>query len=83
MASLSIYSTKSVTAKSANLLTRGLSNVSRSSISIHVEFCLTNPNKWNERFFITFHDNPFVVPANIKTERAAMHAHIAHLFRDV
>ncbi len=42
-----------------------------------------DPNKWNERFFITFHDNPFVIPANIKTARAAMHANIARLFRDV
>jgi hypothetical protein len=42
-----------------------------------------DPNKWNERFFITFHDNPFVIPANIKAGRATMHTHIAHLFRDV
>lgn len=42
-----------------------------------------DPNKWNERFFITFHDNPFVIPADIKAARAAVHAHVAHLFRDV
>jgi hypothetical protein len=42
-----------------------------------------DPNKWNERFFITFRDNPFVIPANIKAARATMHAHIAHLFHDV
>jgi hypothetical protein len=42
-----------------------------------------DPNKWNERFYITFHDNPFVIPANIKATRAMMHAHVAHLFHDV
>lgn len=42
-----------------------------------------DPDKWDQRFFITFHDNPFVIPANIKAARATMHAHIAHLFRDV
>ncbi|MGD0905097.1 MAG: hypothetical protein ABR924_19530, partial [Terracidiphilus sp.] len=42
-----------------------------------------DPNKWNERFYITFHDNPFVIPDNIKAERAMTHAHVAHLFQDV
>jgi hypothetical protein len=42
-----------------------------------------DPNKWNDRFYITFHDNPFVIPTNIKAARAMMHAHVAHLFHDV
>ena len=42
-----------------------------------------DPHKWNERFYITFHDNPFVIPANIKAARAMLHTHIAHLFHDV
>jgi len=42
-----------------------------------------DPNKWGKRYYITFQDNPFVIPANIKAARATMHAHITHLFRDV
>jgi len=42
-----------------------------------------DPNKWNDRFYITFHDNPFVIPTNIKAARAMTHAHVAHLFHDV
>jgi len=42
-----------------------------------------NPNEWNERFYITCGDNPFIVPAQLKLYRAELHAHIARLFRDV
>ena len=42
-----------------------------------------DPNEWNERFYITFQDNPFIIPDEIKASRAFMHAHVAHLFRDV
>ncbi|PYV23476.1 MAG: hypothetical protein DMG27_15595 [Acidobacteria bacterium] len=42
-----------------------------------------NLNEWNERFYITCGDNPFIVPAQLKLYRAELHAHIARLFRDV
>jgi len=42
-----------------------------------------DPNEWSERYYITFQDNPFIVPNEIKTARAYMHTHIARLFRDV
>jgi hypothetical protein len=42
-----------------------------------------NPNEWNERFYITCGDNPFIVPAQLKLYRTELHAHIARLFRDV
>ena len=42
-----------------------------------------DPNEWNERFYITTGDNPFIVPAQLKLYRAQLHAHIARLFRDV
>src|SRR5487761_756417 len=42
-----------------------------------------NPNEWNERFYVTRGDNPFIVPAQLKLYRAELHAHIARLFRDV
>jgi hypothetical protein len=42
-----------------------------------------NPHEWNERFYITFGDNPFIVPAQVKTNRTQLHADIARLFRDV
>ncbi len=42
-----------------------------------------DPNEWNKRYYITFGDNPFIVPAQLKTYRAELHAHIAQLFRDV
>jgi hypothetical protein len=42
-----------------------------------------NPNEWNERYYITFGDNPFIVPAELKLQRTELHAHIAGLFRDV
>jgi len=46
-------------------------------------FLSNNPNEWNERFYITFGDNPFIVPAQLKLYRVELHAHIARLFRDV
>ena len=42
-----------------------------------------NPNEWNERYYITFGDNPFVMPARLKQRRTALYAEIARLFRDV
>ena len=42
-----------------------------------------DPNEWSERYYITFQDNPFVIPEEIKAGRAHMHAVIARLFRDV
>lgn len=42
-----------------------------------------NPNQWNERYYITSGDNPFIVPAKLKIHRTSMHAQIAHMFRDV
>jgi hypothetical protein len=42
-----------------------------------------DPNEWSERYYITFQDNPFIVPNEIKAARAYMHTHIARLFRDV
>ena len=42
-----------------------------------------NPNEWNERFYITTGDNPFIVPGQLKMHRAQLHAYVAHLFRDV
>jgi hypothetical protein len=43
----------------------------------------SNPNEWNERFYTTTGDNPFIVPARLKLHRAALHAHVASLFRCV
>ena len=42
-----------------------------------------DPNEWSERYYITFQDNPFILPNEIKAARAYMHTHIARLFRDV
>jgi len=42
-----------------------------------------DPNKWSERFYIVCGDNPFVVPDRLREARAALHANVAHLFRDV
>ncbi len=42
-----------------------------------------DPNEWSERYYITFQDNPFIVPGEVKAARAYMHAHIARLFRDL
>ena len=42
-----------------------------------------DPNEWNERYYITFNDSPFVVPAQLKVRRSELHSHIAHLFRNV
>ena len=42
-----------------------------------------DPNEWSERYYITFQDNPFIVPNEIKVARVYMHTHIARLFRDV
>jgi len=43
----------------------------------------SDPNEWNQRYYITFQDNPFVIPANILQSRKALHAEIARLFTDV
>jgi len=42
-----------------------------------------DPNEWSKRYYITFGDNPFVDPAELKLRRTELHAHIAGLFRDV
>jgi hypothetical protein len=42
-----------------------------------------DPNKWTERFYIVCGDNPFVVPDRLRQARTALHANVAHLFRDV
>ncbi len=42
-----------------------------------------NPNEWNERFYMTSGDNPFIVPAKLKLYRTELHAHMSRLFRDV
>ena len=41
-----------------------------------------DPNQWSKRYYITFQDNPFVIPDEIRASRAFMHATIARLFRD-
>ena len=41
-----------------------------------------DPHQWNKRYYITFQDNPFVIPDEIKASRALMHKAIARLFRD-
>jgi hypothetical protein len=43
----------------------------------------SDPDEWNQRYYITFQDNPFVIPANILQSRKALHAEIARLFTDV
>jgi hypothetical protein len=42
-----------------------------------------DPNTWGKRYYITFQDNPFVIPDEIKAARAFMHSTIGRLFRDV
>jgi hypothetical protein len=42
-----------------------------------------HPNEWNERFYLACGDNPFIVPAQLKLYRAALHTDVARLFRDV
>lgn len=42
-----------------------------------------DPNVWNERYFITFQDNPFATEAGIRQTRRANHANVARLFTDV
>ena len=42
-----------------------------------------DPDEWNERFYITFQDNPFVSEAGIRQTRQAHHANVARLFTDV
>jgi hypothetical protein len=43
----------------------------------------SDPNEWNQRYYITFQDNPFVIPANILRSRKVLHGEIARLFTDV
>jgi hypothetical protein len=42
-----------------------------------------DPNEWSERYYITFQDNAFIIPDEIKAARTYMQAHVAGLFRDV
>lgn len=42
-----------------------------------------DPNKWSKRYYVTFQDNPFIIPDEINAARAQTHAEIARLFRDV
>jgi hypothetical protein len=42
-----------------------------------------DPNEWNERYYITFQDNPFVTPAKIEQSRQALHAEVTRLFTTV
>jgi hypothetical protein len=42
-----------------------------------------DPNEWSQRYYITFQDNPFLIPANILRSRRALHAEITRLFTDV
>ena len=42
-----------------------------------------DPDEWNERFYITFQDNPFVTESGIRQTRQAHHANIARLFANV
>jgi len=43
----------------------------------------SDPNGWNERFYIVVGDNPFISPARLRRARTELHANIARLFRDV
>jgi hypothetical protein len=42
-----------------------------------------DPHEWSERFYITFGNNPFVVPAELRQSRREVESHISGLFRDV
>ncbi|MGO9317235.1 MAG: hypothetical protein ACLPXT_06560 [Terracidiphilus sp.] len=42
-----------------------------------------DPDEWNERYFFTFQDNPFVTKTGIRQTRQANHANVARLFTDV
>lgn len=46
------------------------------------EVLSNDPHQWSKRYYITFQDNPFVIPDEIKASRAFMHNTIARLFRD-
>ena len=43
----------------------------------------SDPNEWNERFYIVFGNNPFISEARLRQVRAELHANIARLSRDV
>ena len=43
----------------------------------------SDPNEWNERFYIVVGDNPFISEARLRQVRIELHANIARLFRDV
>jgi hypothetical protein len=43
----------------------------------------SDPNGWNEHFYIVFGDNPFISEAQLRQIRGELHANIARLFRDV
>ena len=42
-----------------------------------------DPHEWSERFYITFGNSPFVVPAELQQSRREVESHISWLFRDV
>lgn len=42
-----------------------------------------DPNEWAKRYYMTFQDNPFIIPDEIKASRAHMHSAIARIFTDV
>jgi hypothetical protein len=42
-----------------------------------------DPDEWNERFFITVGDNPFVDEVEIENSREAVHQGIARIFHDI
>jgi len=41
-----------------------------------------DPNEWNNRFFITFGDSPFVDDSAIQSSRQAVHQAVAEIFRE-
>jgi len=43
----------------------------------------SDPNEWNQRFYIVFGDNPFVSAARLRQVRTELHTNMARLFRDV
>jgi hypothetical protein len=42
-----------------------------------------DPDEWDERFYISVQDNPFVTEAGIRQTRQAHHANVVRLFKDV
>ena len=42
-----------------------------------------DPHEWSERFYITFGNNPFVVPTELQQTRREVESHISGLFTEV